>query len=332
MPRWWPLRPLHAHAGKTALGPRSPARRSKIPWKTLGPSHRIRDGFRSRRRKSRSTFDDLGEIPVRTRVAKKQAKPSPAHPMMLAGIGAALMTLLAIAGVALFVAQPKDRIVAKPQPAASTTERAKEDAPPQPLRNENSTPPLLEKEITNSVGMKLVRIPAGKFSMGSPEGEGPDDERPEHEVEITRPFYLGVYEVTQKQFKAVMGYNPSYFSRNEEGKEGVTYLASRQPAGGKGGVGAKDNPTVPGGERLMERGEGVLREAVGDGKEKAKNRLYRLPTEAEWEYACRGGAGSKKPLPLRPNPLFRPKQTSTREQRRADMRGRLVQSKRVRTV
>ena len=68
------------------------------------------------------------------------------------------------------------------------------------------------KEVTNSIGMKLVRIPAGKFVMGSPANEAERDAREtQHEVAITRPFYLGVYPVTQGQFQKVMGGNPSFF-------------------------------------------------------------------------------------------------------------------------
>src|SRR5262249_41204846 len=68
-------------------------------------------------------------------------------------------------------------------------------------------------EITNSIGMKLVLIPAGKFRMGSPPDEAgrSADEGPEHEVEITCPFYMGVYEVTQQEYEQVMGENPSSF-------------------------------------------------------------------------------------------------------------------------
>ena len=88
------------------------------------------------------------------------------------------------------------------------------------------------KEVNNSIGMKLVRIPAGKFKMGSPKGEkNRSEDEEQHEVEITKEFWLGMHEVTQKEFKAVMGYNPSYFSRDGEGKTGVTYShASRRVA------------------------------------------------------------------------------------------------------
>jgi formylglycine-generating enzyme required for sulfatase activity len=83
-----------------------------------------------------------------------------------------------------------------------------------------------------------VRIPAGRFMMGSTEKERADAdplrrenpnvlkdvlkaEGPQHEVEITKLFWLGIHEVTQKQFNDIMGYNPSYFSRDGEGKTGL---------------------------------------------------------------------------------------------------------------
>ena len=87
--------------------------------------------------------------------------------------------------------------------------------------------------ITNSIGMKLVRISAGTFMMGSPADEkdrGSEEEQ--HEVEITKAFWMGIHEVTQKQFKEVMGYNPSHFSKDGEGKSGLEYNYGK-PAGGK---------------------------------------------------------------------------------------------------
>ena len=65
--------------------------------------------------------------------------------------------------------------------------------------------------ITNTIGMKLVLIPAGEFLMGSPDADPSaiSAEKPQHRVRITRPFYLGIHEVTQGQYRAVMGKNPS---------------------------------------------------------------------------------------------------------------------------
>ena len=78
-------------------------------------------------------------------------------------------------------------------------------------------------EITNSIGMKLKLIPAGEFLMGSPESDdfALDWEKPQHKVRITKPFYLGVYEVTQAEYEKVMGKNPSWFSKQGEGADEV---------------------------------------------------------------------------------------------------------------
>jgi formylglycine-generating enzyme required for sulfatase activity len=136
--------------------------------------------------------------------------------------------------------------------------------------------------LTNSIGMKLVRIPAGKFQMGSPRDEANrSDNEEQHEVEISRPFYLGVYEVTQAQYEAVMGSNPSHFSATGGGKDKVKGLDTSQfPV-----------------ERVSwkEAVEFCEKLSALDAK-KGNKRVCRLPTEAEWEYACRGGAASADPF------------------------------------
>ena len=73
--------------------------------------------------------------------------------------------------------------------------------------------------LTNSIGMEFVYIPSGTFLMGSPEDEEgrSENEGPEHEVTITKAFYLGVYAVTQGEYEAVMGTNPSHFSATGNG-------------------------------------------------------------------------------------------------------------------
>src|SRR5438105_3974397 len=73
------------------------------------------------------------------------------------------------------------------------------------------------KHFTNSIGIKFVRIPPGSFMMGSPkeeEGRGPDETQ--HKVTLTKGFYMGAYLVTQEQWQAVMGNNPSFY--DEGGK------------------------------------------------------------------------------------------------------------------
>ena len=74
-------------------------------------------------------------------------------------------------------------------------------------------------EVTNSIGMKFVLVPPGEFLMGSPDSDtdGQSDEKPQHRVRITRPFYLGAYEVTQGEYERVMGANPSYFAKGGGG-------------------------------------------------------------------------------------------------------------------
>ena len=113
------------------------------------------------------------------------------------------------------------------------------------------------KQITNSIGMKLVLIPKGTFTMG----EGSDA----HEVTLTQPFYLSVYEVTQEQYERVMGKNPSNFKGPQNPVEEVSW-----------------DDAVEFCRKLSELPE-----------EKAAGRVYRLPTEAEWEYACRAGTTTK---------------------------------------
>ena len=92
-------------------------------------------------------------------------------------------------------------------------------------------------EITNSIGMKFILIPPGEFDMGSPkelieeELKTADDDKfykehlsgegPKHHVRITRPFYLGMYLVTQDEYQRVMGSNPSEFSATGKGKDKV---------------------------------------------------------------------------------------------------------------
>jgi formylglycine-generating enzyme required for sulfatase activity len=139
------------------------------------------------------------------------------------------------------------------------------------------------KGVTNSIGMKLATIPPGRFSMGSPEDEKDRiaDEGPEHKVSITKGFHLGMYEVTQGEYEEVMGSNPSYISAVGEGNDKVKGLkTARFPV-----------------ERVSYEDAVKFCEKLSALKgEKEGKRMYRLPSEAEWEYACRGGAGSKTPF------------------------------------
>ena len=131
------------------------------------------------------------------------------------------------------------------------------------------------QEFVNSIGMKLALIPAGKFLMGSPasEAERSGDEGPQHEVEITKPFYLGIHPVTQEQYATVMGKNPAHFTKDEGG-----------------------GPSHPVEQVSWEDAVEFCHKLSEKPEEKRLGRMYRLPTEAEWEYACRGGAPSARPV------------------------------------
>jgi formylglycine-generating enzyme required for sulfatase activity len=138
------------------------------------------------------------------------------------------------------------------------------------------------KSITNSIGMKLVLIPKGKFTMGSPDGEKDraTDEQ-QHDVEISKPFYLGVYTVTQKEYKEVILANPSYFSADSRGKDKVKGL---------------DTDDFPVESVSWNDTKKFCDELSKRENERRAGRTYRLPTEAEWEYSCRGGASSSNPF------------------------------------
>ena len=124
-----------------------------------------------------------------------------------------------------------------------------------------------EKNHTNSIGMEFALIPAGSFMMGSlmigvDENfeDAEEDEVPMHKVTISKTFYLGKYEVTQEQWVAVMGENPSEFKGPANPVERVSWEDAQ----------------------IFIR---KLNDLEGHGR-------YRLPTEAEWEYAARAGGGA----------------------------------------
>jgi formylglycine-generating enzyme required for sulfatase activity len=144
-----------------------------------------------------------------------------------------------------------------------------------PEAGQSAPAPVLTKRFTNSVRMKLVRIPAGKFWMGSPNDE-PNRfaEEHRHEVQITRPFFLGVYTVTQAQYQKVMGTNPSSFSPT-----GVE----------RARVGGADTADFSVETVSWNDADAFCKKLSALPAEKGARRVYRLPTEAQWEYACRAG-------------------------------------------
>ena len=115
-----------------------------------------------------------------------------------------------------------------------------------------------KETLKNSIDMKFTLIPAGEFMMGSKEYER---EQPIHNVTIDMPFNLGIFPVTQREWKAVMGYNPSHFKGDDLPVEIVLW--------------------------------NVVQEFIEKLNEIESTDKYRLPSEAEWEYAARAGTTTR---------------------------------------
>lgn len=132
-------------------------------------------------------------------------------------------------------------------------------------------------EHTSSIGMQLALIPPGEFLMGSPQTEeGRRDDEFLHRVRITMPFYLGMHEVTQGEYERVMTLraNPSSFSKRGRYRNGLAgWDTSRFPV---------ENVS-------WETAQEFCANLSARSEEQSTGWTYRLPTEAEWEYACRAG-------------------------------------------
>ncbi|MGE3536136.1 MAG: formylglycine-generating enzyme family protein [Candidatus Tectimicrobiota bacterium] len=135
-------------------------------------------------------------------------------------------------------------------PLVPTSERSRREPSSQAVSVAGAPP---APRLVDHVGMTFVLIPAGMFHMGSSRGKA--DEQPVHSVHISTPFYLAIYPVTQRQWEALMGHNPSHFRGPERPVEQVSWDDAQEFIG-----------------RLNAQEGGVY---------------YRLPSEAEWEYAAR---------------------------------------------
>jgi serine/threonine-protein kinase len=213
-------------------------------------------------------------------------------PLVLAGPVGGLVVLLGIVLAVVGLDRKRKLSLSAPPPAVAPFDEKKAKEHQGAWAKYLGVP----VEITNSIGMKLVLIPPGEFMMGSPKelieeelkvyanandtwyqnykerllGEGP-----QHRVRITNPFYLGMYVVTQEEYQRVMGNNPSCFSAT---------------GGDKDKVASQDTKRFP--VVYVFWGDAVefCRKLSEIPEEKAAGRTYLLPSEAQWEYACRAGS------------------------------------------
>jgi len=180
---------------------------------------------------------------------------------LIASVCTLLLWVLAAVGVGVLLVGPSGKEVqegrsplkAAAAPAAEQLESAMPTA---------AMPAELTLDVGGGVTMKMVLIRPGKFMMGSPASEPGRSkiESPLHEVTISKPFYMGVTEVTQAQYEAVMGTNPSEFKGPTNPVDSVSW-----------------NDATEFCKKLSEK----------------TRQIVRLPTEAEWEYACRAGNESE---------------------------------------
>ena len=203
----------------------------------------------------------------------------------------ALVVLVAVGGVAVATA-------AEPKQADGKTK---------------SPPKELTVDLGKGVQLKMVLIPAGEFKMGSGESAeataaffnktyGEDlvqadwfkDEHPQHRVRITKPFYLGAYHVTRGQFRQFVA-DTAYKTDAEKGEKPGAY--GWAPDGKEFGFNEKYSWQNAGFEQTDEHP--VVNVSWNDAVEfckwlsKKESKTYRLPTEAEWEYACRAGTTTR---------------------------------------
>jgi formylglycine-generating enzyme required for sulfatase activity len=175
-------------------------------------------------------------------------------------------------------------------PAASTSQSAVVPEAPK-------VEPLKLQRTTNSVDMELVQLPAGEFDMGAPDSDdlSNPDEKPVHRVKIKQPFWIGTHEVTVGQFRKFVEATNYKTAAEATGEGGFSYNSDTQRlepdnTSSWRHTGFKQSDTHP-----------VVNVNWDDAKafcewlSKTEKATYRLPTEVEWEYACRAGTTTRWP-------------------------------------
>jgi formylglycine-generating enzyme required for sulfatase activity len=256
------------------------------------------------------------ESPSLPTVRRSEGRHRPPRRWMTAAAAALLLSLL---GVVLFIITNYATVRTElSDPSAQAEERVASDVTPArprgPLETTNghastnsaervgdetifaarsSSRPAPTDTITNSIGMRLTLVPAGEFLMGSPPGDGDDHEHPPHRVRITRPFSMGIHEVTRGQFRRFVDETGYQTEAERDGRGGDGWNEEAK----KFEQGPRYTWQHPGFEQTDEHP--VVNVSWNDAAafaawlSRKEGKIYRLPTEAEWEYGCRAGTTSR---------------------------------------
>jgi len=249
---------LREGGGELRLAPPPSELRPKRKRRRLPSSPRLkRQRPASHPRLGRAKEDVPGEEPTRARLPRQGR---PLLKWVLLGLGAGVFLIALMEVLARLGREPVD--------------------PPAPPAVTGQAGPTLD--LGPGVKMEFVRIEPGIFEMGSPASEAQrnSDEGPRHHVRITRAFYMGRCEVTQAQYRAVMGTDPSHFKGPALPVERVTWKDATEFC-----------------RRLTAKGRGTRTDSRAAESEHVPllppRFVVRLPTEAEWEYACRAGSAAR---------------------------------------
>lgn len=237
---------------------------------------------------SKATEPANADIGPETRtVVKPSTGKQPHQPRKRGGWGIAALSLAILLLLATGIYATFKYLIVRKSPAAEAyvgpgttvaavarSEQSEKKASPAAKQAEGQSAENATKTQDNAPSIPLVYVAGGSFSMGSNEN---NDEQPVHQVRVSS-FYIGKYEVTQAQWQQVMGSNPSYFKGDNLPVEQVSWYDAVDFC------------------NRLSRSEGLTPCYSGSGASISCNfgaDGYRLPTEAEWEFAARGGNGSQ---------------------------------------